>query len=395
MEFDPYDPEVRADPYPAYRRLRRHTPVVRSAAGMWLVSAYDDAQTVLRDRRFGRNFARFLEAQIGDGPLRALFDAMLLYKDPPEHTRLRSLVAKAFGPRTIAAMRAEVQRLVDELLDARTADGALDVVGDLGYPLPVRVICRMLGIPEADTPCFREWSRALSAALDYVLTPEVVASASAAAAASIDYLRAFVAERRRAPGTDLLSRLVTAEDGGQRLAEMELIGTCMFLFGAGHETTTGLIGNGMLALLRHPTQLERLRRDPSLVPSAVEELLRYDSPVQMAGRVANERVVIRDVAIEPGDVVVVLLGAANRDEARFPLPDRLDVGRPDNAPLSFGGGIHYCLGAPLAKLEAEIAIASLVARCPDLRVSDGDPAWRDTVVLRGLASLPVAFTPTR
>src|SRR6185369_17532 len=174
MEFDPYDPEVRADPYPAYRRLRRRAPVSRNAAGLWFVTAYEDAQTVLRDRRFGRNFDRFLEIQIGDGPLRTLFDAMMLYKDPPDHTRLRSLVAQAFTARTIAEMRGEVQRLVDELLNRHVETGMLDLVDDFGHPLPVRVICRMLGIPESDTPLFRGWSRALGAALDYVLTPEIV-----------------------------------------------------------------------------------------------------------------------------------------------------------------------------------------------------------------------------
>lgn len=394
MEFNPYDPEVHADPYPFYRDLRARDPVHRSSLGLWFVSRYDDAERVLRDERFGRNFDRFLETQIGEGPLRALFDAMMLYKDPPDHSRLRGLVAKAFTPRMIHRMRDMVQQVVDDLLDARVATGHLDVVRDLGYPLPVTVICRMLGIPEGETAMFRDWSRDLAAALDYVLTPDIVACANTAAAAATAYLRDMLAHRRRNPGDDLLSHLAQAEEAGNHLSEMEVIGTSMFLFGAGHETTTGLIGNGTLALLRHPDELDRLRRDPSLIDTAVEELLRFDTPVQMAGRVAKEPVVIRDREIAAGDVVVVLLGAANRDPARFAQPDRLDIGRTDNAPLSFGGGIHFCLGAPLARMEARLALGALVARFADLRLETQRPEWRDTVVLRGLATLPVAFTPS-
>jgi cytochrome P450 len=395
VEYDPFAPELREDPYPLYHRLRAQAPVHRSALGMWLISRYSDAELLLRDRRLGRNFSTFLDAQIGHGPLRTLFDGMMLYADPPDHTRLRNLVARAFTPTVVASMAGEIQRLVDRLLDARAAEGTIDVIEHLAYPLPVLVICQMLGIPTADRDWFQHWSRDLGAALDYVLTPEVVARGDGAAQDSTIYLRALIRERRHTRGDDLLSKLIEAEDQGSRLTEPEIISTCMLLFGAGHETTMGLIGNAMLAALQHPDQLRALRDDAAIMRTAVDEFLRFDTPVQMAGRIAREPIVLDDAAIAEGDVVVILLGAANRDPARFERPDELDVRRPDNAPLSFGGGVHYCLGAALARLEAQAALGTLIRRFPDLRLDAAAPEWRDTVVLRGLRSLPLRFSPTR
>jgi pimeloyl-[acyl-carrier protein] synthase len=249
----------------------------------------------------------------------------------------------------------------------------------------------MLGIPASDTVAVREWSRHLSAALDYVLTSEVIALANTAAEESTAYLRSLVALRRSAPTDDLLSRLIQAEEEGQHLSEAEIVSTCMFLFGAGHETTTGLIGNAVLALMEHGGQFERLRATSSLVGATVDETLRYDSPVQMAGRVATEDIELGGKTIREGEVVVILLGAANRDPERFVDPDVLDIGRADNVPLSFGGGIHYCLGAALARAEAHVALRTIAQRMADVRLTTA-PRWRDTVVLRGLERLPVAFS---
>jgi pimeloyl-[acyl-carrier protein] synthase len=393
MDFDPYDPVVRLDPYAAYRRLREDDPVHRSTLGLWFISRYADADFVLRDRRFGRDFDRFLELQMGSGPLRDLFTGMMLYHDPPDHTRLRALVAKAFTPRVIASLQPFIQQIVDDLLDESMARGTIDVIADLAYPLPVMVICQLLGIPHGDRLLFRAWSRDLSAALDYMLTPDVVARANEAAAASTVYMRALIAEHRRQPQQDLITLLIQAEEQGGHLSEMEIVSTCMFLFGAGHETTTGLIGNSLLALLHHPSQLDLLTKRPSLIVGAIDEFLRYDSPVQLAGRIAIERIQIGERTIEEGDVVVALLGAANRDEARFAEPDRLDVARSNAQALSFGGGLHYCLGASLAKIEAQAALRSMMQRCRDLRLTSTPLQWRQTVVLRSLESLPVTFRP--
>jgi cytochrome P450 len=393
MEFNPFLPELRENPYPLYSKLRAHDPIHRSPLGMWFISRYADADALLRDRRLGRDFSRFLDAQIGHGPLRALFDGMMLYADPPDHTRLRGLVARAFTSSVVASMQPTIQQIVDALLDARARDGRIDVIEHLAYPLPVLVICQMLGIPTADRDWFQHWSRDLGAALDYVLTPEVVARGDGAAQDSTIYLRALIRERRQARGDDLLSKLIQAEDHGSRLTEMEIISTCMLLFGAGHETTMGLIGNAVLALLRHPDQLHALRTDPSLMTAAIDEFLRFDTPVQMTGRIARQDVTVGATTIPEGDVVVILLGAANRDPARFERPDDLDVRRSNSAPLSFGGGVHYCLGAPLARVEAQIALATLIRRCTDLRLESSVPEWRDTVVLRGLRSLPLRFSP--
>ncbi len=394
MDFNPYDSSVRLDPYPAYRQLREQDPVHKSALGLWFVSRYADADFVLRDRRFGRDFDRFLDTQIGRiGPLRDLFAGMMLYRDPPDHTRLRGLVAKAFTPRVVSSLEPFVKQIVNDLLDDGIARGHMDVIGELAYPLPVLVICQLLGIPAEDRQLFRLWSRDLSAALDYMLTPDVVARADEAARESTDYLRGLITDRRRFPQQDLASLMIQAEQDGGHLTEMEIISTCIFLFGAGHETTTGLIGNSVLALLLNPDQQALLTRKPALIASAIDELLRFDSPVQMAGRVAIERVDLGGRCIEEGDVVVALLGAANRDDERFVDPDRLDVMRTSVTPLSFGGGLHYCLGAWLAKVEARAALEALLTRSRDLSFASPELKWRQTVVLRSLESLPVTFMP--
>ena len=394
MEYNPFLPEYLENPYPMYHRLRAEDPVHRSALGFWVLSRYDDVVTVLRDPRFGReaiaNVVRDRELfQDQTGPARSM-----LFRDPPDHTRLRSLVQKAFTPRVVEGLRPRVQAIVDGLLDEVTPAGTMDVIADVAYPLPVIVICEMLGVPASDRDAFKGWSLDVARSLDALVIPAetgIVERGVAARRAFGGYFRALIAERRRRPRPDLLSALIAAEEEGDKLSEAELLATCILLFVAGHETTVNLIGNGLLALLCHPAELARLRDDPKLAESAVEELLRYDGPVQRTGRVAKEDVVLDGHKIAAGELVLALVGAANRDPAHFREPDRLDVARADNRHIAFGWGIHFCLGASLARLEAQITLATLLRRMPRLRLQSETAHWRPTSVLRGLADLPVAF----
>ena len=390
IQFNPLLPEVIEDPYPLYHRLRADDPVHQSPAGMWVISRYDDVSGLLRDPRFGRRgFEAIISARFG-GP--GLGRSMLL-QDPPDHTRLRGLVNKAFAPRVIEGLRGQIQQMVDGLLDAVAGRGEMELIADLAYPLPVSVICEMVGVPAADRDMFRQWSCDIARSFDAILLPdpEVIARANAAGDAISAYFHDLVAERRRAPRADLLSALIAVEEAGDRLSTEELFATAVLLFIAGHETTANLIGNGVLALLRHPAELQRLRADPALIDSAVEELLRYDSPVQRVSRITNEDVVIGGRPIPIGSLVLALLGSANRDPVHFAEPDRLDVTRQDNRHLAFGWGIHFCLGAPLARLEGQIAIGTLLRRLPNLTLATEQVEWRQTFTLRGLTALPLRF----
>jgi cytochrome P450 len=362
------------------------------------LSRYADCVAVLRDAtRFSadpRDLANYdlLMQGIGeDRPLMQMQRKWMLLMNPPDHTRLRTLVTKAFTPRVVESLRPRIQEVVDQLLVAVQEAGAMDVIADLAYPLPVIVIAGMLGVPAEDRESFKGWSRDLARTLDPIITPEVLTAGDEATVAFIDYFRALVAKRRKDPQDDLLSGLIAAEEQGDRLSEDELLATAVLLFGAGHETTMNLIGNGLLALLRNPHQFEKLRDDPSLAPSAVEEFLRYDGPVQMTARTALEDVEINGRTIAKGQQAVILLGAANRDPAQFADPDRLDLTRRDNRTLAFSHGIHYCLGAPLARVEAQIAINTLLRRLPALRLQTEELEWRETVTLRGLKALPAVF----
>jgi len=399
VEFNPLLPEFRANPYPFYRQLRVADPVHWSTfLGFWVLSRYADCAAVLRDAtRFSadpRDLANydFIMQGIGeDRPLMQMQGKWMLLMNPPDHTRLRTLVTKAFTPRVVESLRPRIHEVVDQLLAAVRNAGAMDVIADLAYPLPVIVIAGMLGVPAGDRDKFKGWSRDLARTLDPILTPEILTAGDEATVAFIDYFRTLVTKRRTDPQDDLLSGLIAAEEQGDRLTEDELLATAVLLFGAGHETTMNLIGNGLLALLRNPDRLEELRGDPSLAPSAVEEFLRYDGPVQMTARTALEDVEINGRTIAKGQQAVILLGAANRDPAQFADPDRLDFTRKDNRNLAFSHGIHYCLGAPLARVEAQIAINTLLQRLPALRLQTEDLEWRETVTLRGLKTLPVEF----
>jgi len=392
--FNPLDPEAHKDPYPQYRRLREHDPMLRGPLGYWVLSRYADIAAVLRDPRFGVGVdeASLMLAMTQDGPGIATMVELsrwMLFRDPPDHTRLRGLVSKAFTPRALEAVRPRVVEIVKGLVDNIAGRGEADLITDLALPLPVTVISELLGLPIEDHAQAREWAEAIAQALDPVVTEEHATRADRAVAGLAAYIGGVVAQRRRDPGPDLLSRLIEAEDGAGHLSEAELISTVSLLFGAGHETTRNLIGNGMLALLRNPGELRRLREDPSLIRSAVEELLRYDSPVQLAGRGARADVVIGGERIAAGEPMMLLIGAANRDPAQFPDPDRLDIGRQDVKMLSFGGGIHFCLGAMLARTEAQVAIGTLLARVAHIELATEDLAWRPHITLRGLSSLPV------
>jgi cytochrome P450 len=395
VEFNPFLPEFHADPYPFYRRLREQDPVHRTAMGFWVLTRYEDCVAVLRDQRFGREeFQQMLTAVYGDDTEKPQLPRSMLFRDPPDHTRLRALVSKAFTPRTIEVMRGHIQDIVDRLLGRALAQGGMDVMEDLAYPLPVTVICEMLGVPVGDHASIRGWSADIARSLDAIGLPSdqsIVERGRIARRQLADYFRALVPERRARPQPDLLSGLLAAEEQGDKLTEPEVIAMCLLLFIAGHETTVNLIGNGLLALLRHPEQLARVQADPALVPNAVEELLRYDSPVQRTARITTEEVDLAGHHIAKGAMVVVALGAANRDPAQFADPDRLDVTRRDVRHVSFGFGIHFCLGAPLARVEGQIALGALLRRAPGLTLDEPTLEWRESSVLRGLKRLRVRF----
>ena len=398
--FDPYDLELRRDPYPFYRRFLEENPVHRTAdSEAWVVSRHEDVSLVLRDARFAAaappNAAQARWEALAELGLDPDFGNQaggesMLFKDPPDHTRMRKLSWPAFTPRAVEALRPKIRRFVDELLDEFSSGDRIDVIGDMAYPLPIMVICEMLAIPESDRPRFKELSRDLAGIVDIPLSPEIMLRGIAAAREFTDYFRELLPHRRRQPGDDVISSLATTE-GPEGLSENELLATCVQLLFGGHETTQNLIGNGMLALLRHRDAFEQLRNEPSLLPSAVEELLRYDSPGQLAGRWVAEALELGGHTLRPGERVIALMAAANRDPHVFAEPDRLDITRQPNPHLSFGFGIHFCLGAPLARVEGQEAIGALVDRFPDLELEDQEPEWRQTLALRGLASLPVRF----
>jgi cytochrome P450 len=395
-------PEFREDPYPWFRRLRELEPVHRTPLGTYMLSRHADVSAAVRDPALSNDdrnselYEAFMAASpVAEGSFSDVTrQATMLFLDPPDHTRLRGLVSKAFTPRVIGRLRGRIEQVVDELLAAVAArdGGRMDVVADLAYPLPVVIICELLGVPHADHARFQSWSRDLVHSIDPdpLITPEQWAAIDSAGNALVEYFLALIEERRRSPGDDLLSGLIAAEEAGDRLSEPELIATLMLLLIAGHETTVNLIGNGTLALLRHPDQFDRLRTDPSLDHNAVEELLRYDSPVTFTQRITMAEYPVGDETLAPRQQLIPILAAANRDPEVFPDPDRLDLGRPEaNRHLAFGGGHHFCLGAALARLEGEVAIPSLVRRFPTLELA-GNPVRRDTFTLRGLELLPVA-----
>jgi len=397
LDYNPFLPEFRRDPYPFYERMRDAEPVHWNPPGIWVLTRHEDAVAMLRHPRMSSDFRNselylvFREMQ-GIDPATERQPSML-FRDPPDHTRLRGLVTKAFTAKRVEDLRPRMERIVDDLLDAALARGEMDVVADLAYPLPVKVICEMLGVPEEDHHRFHAWSADLVVTLDPMVPPDVMARAMVAGEAFDVYFADLIAKRRRDPKDDLLSALIAAEEEGGRLSEEELLTQLVLLLVAGHETTVNLISNGMLALLRHPDELGRLRADPGLIKTGVEELLRYYPPVQLTGRIPLEDTEIGGVNVRRGQQVVALVGAANRDPAQFDHPDRLDLSREPNRHIAFGGGIHRCLGAALARAEGQVAIGALVRRTASIDALTDEPVWKETITLRGLATLPVTIEP--
>ena len=397
LGFDPADPAFIADPYPVYRRLRDGHPVLwNPATRQWLISRHADVNRLLRDRRLGRTYLhQATHAEMGrpeppawHGPFHELNDAGMLDQEPPDHTRLRRLVTRAFTPRTVEAMRDRIQAIVDGLIDDLAGAGEADLIADYVEPLPVTVIAELLGIPEADRHLFRPWSADIC--LMYELDPpdESARRAVAASVAFGAYLRDLLVARRAHPGDDLISALAAVVDDGDTLTETELIATCVLLLNAGHEASVNGAGNGWWTLFRHPDGLARLRAEPALMPTAIEELLRFDTPLPLFERWVLEPIEVEGVPIPRGSEVALLFGSANRDPAAFDRADDLDLGRSPNPMLTFGAGIHYCLGAPLAKLELGIAFETMLRRVPRLELVEA-PRWKPTFVLRGLESLHV------
>jgi len=393
IEFNPMDPEFIEDPYPTYHLLRSEDPVHHNPLGFWVLTRYDDVVAALRDPRLVKEpIAAFVAARTGaPAPAGGL---SMLDRDPPDHTRLRGLVNKAFTPRVVEKLRPDIQDIVDSLLAKAQDTHSMDLMEDFAFPIPVIVICQMLGVPVEDRERFKHWGFDIARGLDSIMLPpdsDVVRRSTQARQELAEYFRQLIAQRRRSPREDLLSALIAAEEAGDKLSETELLATCVLLLVAGHETTVNLIGNGTLALLRHPEQLRRLREDPTLIQTAIEELLRYDGPVQRTARIPSEDVTFAGRTIPKGDMVLPFIGAADRDPAQFPEPDRLDLGRTDNRHIAFGWGIHFCIGAPLARVEGQIAISSLVQKLPKLALAIEKPEHRLSLTLRGLKTLPVSF----
>ncbi|MCU1448110.1 MAG: cytochrome [Acidimicrobiales bacterium] len=401
-------PAIRRNPHRLYQLLQRLDPVHESPFGLWVLSRHADVQAFLRNPALGSDedkadddafkldrWARLFVRQgaQSEGAFREVFTQVMLFRDPPDHTRLRSLVAKAFTPKRVEALGPRIAELVAELLEAPAERGELELMSELAYPLPARVICELLGVPRADVDLFVSRAPALGVGLDPapMRTPDVVRAADVATRELLVYLDGLIADRQAHPGDDLLSALIHAEEAGDRLSHRELMATVLLLLIAGHETTANLIGNGILALLRHPAELQRLREDEALDRSAVDELLRYDGPIQMTQRISLEPVPIGNDQIPSGRYVILCVAAANRDPAVFADPNRLDLARDPNPHVAFGGGAHFCIGAALARLEGRMAIGALVRRFPRLRLRTERPQWRPSFTVRGLTKLHLSL----
>jgi cytochrome P450 len=401
-------PEGRHDPYPFYRELQERAPVLRSSLGFVVLTRYADCLATLRNPRLGRGAKGRATGELPqvavmgttlDEETRAQFYARagssMLFADPPDHTRLRGLVSRAFTPQRVARLRPAVERLVAEQLDSLPVDEEVDVMTALAFPLPVAVIGELVGVPPADRAGFQPLVRAAAAGVEPAADADTLVGGIEAYDEMSGYFTDLLAARRKEPADDLLTALAHARESDDALLDREIVGTAILLFAAGFETTTNLIGNGLLALLQHPDQLRRWREDPSLSEPGVEEILRYDSPVQINMRTALEAAEVAGEGLARGEIVIMFQGAANRDPERFDDPDTFDVGRAGNAPLSFGWGAHHCIGAALARLEGQLLFRELLERFASIELLVDEPEWRSTLTLRGLASLPVRLSPSR
>ncbi|MDE0334402.1 MAG: cytochrome P450 [Defluviicoccus sp.] len=391
VAYNPLSDRTAQDPYPVYATLRERDPVHRSRLmNAWMFARHADVDAILRDHRnFSSDPRKGTLSPRQQAMLPAQDEFTMLFLDPPDHRRLRALVNKAFTPRAVEALEPRIRDTLAALLDDIDDPGGFDLMRAVAHPLPVIVIAEMLGVPPGDRARFAVWSARRARLLEPTVSPRERAAAQIATAEFDAFFRAIIEERRAAPEDDILSALVQAEEEGERLNERETLNMLRLLLIAGNETTTNLIGNGMLALLRNPDQLRRLREDPGLIPAAVEELLRFDSPVQATFRRALADCEVNGFELRERDNLVVLVGSANRDPDAFADPDRLDVGRGEAAHLSFGRGIHHCLGAPLARLEGRIVLEMLLERFPRIELRHDSPRFRKSIVLRGLRSLPI------
>ncbi|HEY7062526.1 MAG TPA: cytochrome P450 [Chloroflexota bacterium] len=402
-----FGPAMLADPYAAYARLRAADPVHWYAPqGAWLLTRYADVDAALRDPRLSNTFGTAISgsAQAAGGPTAAGWQTLasiftfvrdaLVFADPPRHTRLRELVSKAFTPQTIDAMRPRIQGLLDDLLGPLVAQGRCDLAHDLAYPFPLAVLALLLGFPQQDRDQIKRWCDEFLVPFGRdpaTLPPADLEQARQSGDALSQYVRDLTAQARAHPRDDLLSALVQAESAGDRLSEDELFANVVLFLIAGHENLTGLLGCGTLALLQQPDQWQRLRADPSLLPSAVEELARYVTPNQFIRRVALENVTIGDKQVQKDQALLLILAAANRDPARYPNPDRLDLGRSVGWPIAFGHGIHFCLGVALARLEGEVFFGTIAQRCPNLALGTAQVEFVDNFNVRQVKALPVTF----
>ena len=388
----PFDPEFRNDPYPALRRLREADPVNETPVGIWRLLRYRDVERLLNDVACGtRTTDGVLPGvdEAGDGPRQ-----FMLQKDPPDHTRLRKLVSRAFTPKSLEAWKAAIQRVVDECLDRVSPTGEADLIADLALPVPSTIICEMLGVPIADRPRFTQWTAQATLGLAAPILPrDVVEVARAAGLALGDYFAGLIAERRASLRADLLSDLIRAKEAGDRLSSDELLAQAVGLLIAGFETTIGLIANGARALIHHPDQLEKLRSHPELGAKAVQECLRYDGPIILTPRILHEAAEFGGKRIPKDAMVWAMLSSANRDPQKFPDPDRFDIERDASQHVAFGGGAHFCLGYRLAELEARAALTSLVMRCRELRLPSETVEWGISL-FRVPGALPVTFRPS-
>jgi cytochrome P450 len=391
FDLEKLTPGFYANPYPTYRALRDNEPVKRLPNGSYFLTRYDDLVTAYKNTKaFSSDKKKEFAPKYGNSLLYEHHTTSLVFNDPPAHTRVRRLITGALSPRAIAEMEPALIALVDRLLDAIAAKGDFELIGDFATAIPVEVIGNLLDVPHEERGPLRDWSLAILGALEPVISPEVFARGNKAVADFLVYLETLVARRRAKPGNperDVLTRLLQGEPNGERLSEKELLQNCIFLLNAGHETTTNLIGNGLVALLNHPAQKQRLIESPELIKTAVEEMLRYESSNQLGNRMTTERVELGGVAIEAGTSITLGIGAANRDPAQFPDPESFDIARSPNRHLAFATGAHQCAGMALARLEGAIAISRFLVRFPHYALN-GDPVRGGRVRFRGFLSVP-------
>ena len=395
LTIDFRDPTYRTDPYPQLALLRQYDPVHQTSLGFWLITRYEDVNQLNRDPRLGRDLRKWvaypmLRPYIAESALEACVEQWMLSLDPPEHTRLRKLFAVAFTPKIVKAMTAEITAVADDLLaEIGSSPKVFDFMNCFAQPFPVRVITRLLGLPLTDYEQLKGWSDTLVPVVEPIASRSAREAASTAISQMSHYLQEALAAQSPAPNSFMGQLLAASET--EKISQEELIANLILLFIAGHETTTNLLGNGLLALVRHPDQLQRLRDEPALMDTAVEELLRYEGPANINGRAVHEDIEVGGKIIAKGSLVFCMLGAANRDPLAFSNPDELDIGRKPNPHVTFGGGVHYCLGAPLARLEAHIAFSKILRQWPMITLDESGVQWRDFINLRGLERLPIHF----